>query len=116
MPCERRPPTERPRLRLLEFRPIIKGALRGFATVDLPPGLIISDIGVFCGPNGTWANLPTRPVLDASGQHKLGANGRKEYAPVMRWRNKDLAHRFSDSLTALIIAVHGAGALDGGGE
>ena len=39
-----RPPApERPRMRLVSWKPLIKGALRGFATLELPIGLKLID-------------------------------------------------------------------------
>jgi DNA-binding cell septation regulator SpoVG len=54
----------RPRMKLLGFRPLVKRSLRGFAHVELDNGLRISDIPVFAGHTGCWANLPARPQID----------------------------------------------------
>jgi hypothetical protein len=53
----------RPRMRLLRWRPLVKNSLRGFATVQLP-GLVIYDVSVFIsGGKGGWSSLGGRDVL-----------------------------------------------------
>ena len=46
------------RTMLRGFRPLVKGALRGFVTVELPCGLVLHDVAIFAGRNGPWASLP----------------------------------------------------------
>jgi hypothetical protein len=99
------------RLRLLSFKPLVKGALRGFASVEVPPGLQITDCPVTVGSNGAWATLPGKPILDREGR-QVETNGKKQYTPFAQWRDRELQRRFSDAVIALIEAEHGA--LDGG--
>jgi hypothetical protein len=93
-----RPP---PRMQLIAWRPLVKGALRGFATVELPNGLRIFDIAVFANPNGVWANLPARPLLE-DGRHKLGVDGKPLYSAVLEWRDRGLTQRFSQAVVELV--------------
>jgi hypothetical protein len=91
-----RPPPNR--VKLLGFRPFAKGALRGFARVELPSGLRISDIPVLISNGKGWASLPSTPVLDADGKHKVDINNKRQHVPVLEWRDRDLAARFSDAV------------------
>jgi hypothetical protein len=70
------------RLRLVSFKAVPKGPLRGFCTVELPPGLILSDLPVMIGNAGLWVALPGKPVLDETGRHKRDVNGKPEYQPM----------------------------------
>jgi Protein of unknown function (DUF3987)/DnaB-like helicase N terminal domain len=88
--------TERPRPRLITWRPLIKSTLRGFATVRLPSGLKIFDCAVFVGRNGPWTALPATPQVDIDGRVKLDASGRPLYAPVLEWVSRDQQQRFSE--------------------
>ncbi len=89
---------DRPRMRLVSFKPVTKGNLRGFAAVELPIGLTIFDCRILVGNNGPWAVLPSKPVLGSEGRD-VKPDGRKgQYAPVLLWRSKDRASRFSISL------------------
>ncbi len=76
---------DRPRMRLLSWKPMRKGTLRGFATVELPIGLRIFDCPVLTAKNGPWAVLPSKPVLDADGQHVKPGGRKGQYAPVRKW-------------------------------
>jgi hypothetical protein len=54
--------------RLIEFQPLTKGALCGFAIIE------------------PWASLPSKPQLDKDGRQKIGTNGRAAYVPFLEWR------------------------------
>ncbi|HEY1430796.1 MAG TPA: hypothetical protein VGF39_04090 [Stellaceae bacterium] len=91
------------RLRLVSFKEVVKGSLRGFCTVELPPGLIVTDLPVMIGNNGSpWVALPGRPVLDETGRQKRDVNGKAEYQPILRWASRELSDRFSARVISLI--------------
>ena len=87
--ASRGPRSDRPpRTRLLAWKRLAKGSMRGFTAIELPIGLRINDCPILVGPNGAWANLPSRPVLDREGRH-VKPDGRKgQYAPALEWRDK----------------------------
>jgi hypothetical protein len=93
----------RPHMRLVSFKPIAKGGLLGLATVELPSGLKLIDCAILRGQNGTWAALPSRPILDNAGRHAK-PSGKGQYTPAAAWRDRDLQNRWSDSVIALIEA------------
>jgi DNA-binding cell septation regulator SpoVG len=96
-------PPARARLRLVSFKPIAKGQLRGFCTIELPPGLILSDLPVMIGSDGNlWVALPSKPVLDESGRHKRDVNGKPEYQPIGKWVSRQLSDQFSARVISLI--------------
>lgn len=95
------PAAQRPRMRLLSWKPISKGSLRGFATVELPIELKLVDCPIFVGPNGPWSALPSKPVLDCEGR-QARPSGKPQFAPVVEWRNRGLAERFSAAVIALV--------------
>jgi hypothetical protein len=98
------------RLRLIEFRPLVKGALRGFATVALPIGLEISDIPVLVAHGKAWASLPSKPQLNQDGTPRRGTDNKILYAAILKWRDPNLKNRFSDAVVALVRERHPAGA------
>jgi hypothetical protein len=72
------------------------------------------DLAAIVGAKGAaWATLPSKPQL-AAGRHKLDANGRRLYVPVVEWITKDLRDRFSQAVVELVLAEHPS-ALDGEG-
>jgi hypothetical protein len=98
-----RPPPHRMLLR--KWRPMRRNTLRGFADVELTSGLQIDDIAVHTREGRAWASLPARPMLDQDGQHVL-RDGRPQYAPILRWRTRDLADRFSAAVVELVRRAH----------
>jgi hypothetical protein len=69
------PPAERPRMRLI--KPLNKGALAGFAVVELPIGLRILDVPILVGRNDAcWASLPARPQIDPEGRVRRDERGK----------------------------------------
>jgi hypothetical protein len=98
------PSSDRPRMRLISWKPLIKGSLRGFVSVELPIGLKLIDCPVLIGPNGPWASLPSKPVLDREGRHAR-PDGKPQFAPVLEWRSRELGDRFSAAVVALVRAA-----------
>jgi hypothetical protein len=56
--------------------------------------------------NSRWATLPSRPVLDAGGMQMIDPNGKKQFAPFLRWKTADLSTRFRAVVVELIVEHH----------
>jgi hypothetical protein len=102
---EPRPAARSAPLQLMDFQPLRKGALRGFATVELPIGLRIRDVPVFVGANGAFAALPRKPSLDRERRQRT-IGGALAYEPVLEWRSRDLADRFAAAVVDLVRQAH----------
>ena len=100
-PHELRERAEWPRMRLVSWKALVKRTLRGFATVELK----LVDRPIFVGPNGPWAALPSKPVLDCEGRQARPV-GKPQFAPVVEWQNRGLADRFSAAVIALVEGAH----------
>ena len=107
--------TSKPRMRLIEWKAFHKNTLRGFASVELPNGLVIRDITVHDKDGKRWAGLPSKPVLDSDGRHVSNHAGHKQYSALLGWRDRDLSNRFSAAVVELVRSEH-PGDLDGGGQ
>lgn len=99
------PAAERPKTKLVSWKTLIRGSLRGFASVELPIGLTISEIPVLVGQNGAWAALPSKPVLDRDGRHRL-VGGKPVYSTILSWETRDLADKFSLAVVELVRQAH----------
>lgn len=89
-------------LRLLGFKPLKKGGLLGFATVELPIiGLTIADCPVQSSHGRIWCALPSKPVLDQTGQH-VKINGKGQYAAILKWRDRQISDHFSERVVELV--------------
>jgi CHC2 zinc finger len=98
----------RPRKRLVSWKPITKGSLRGFATVELPIGLKL-DCAVFVGINGAWARPPAKPQLDKDGRQRnhcfaCGAHG-EVIEFLRRYDNPDCGSAVVKLASALAAAI-----------
>jgi hypothetical protein len=96
---------DRPRMRLLSFKPMVKGALRGFSTVELPIGLKLIDCPIFVGTSGASATLPSKPVVSRDGK-RCRPDGRPQFAAILEWRDRQLSDRFSAAVVELVRAAH----------
>src|SRR4051812_19189494 len=99
--------SDRPRMRLLDWKRINKGALVGRATVLLPIGLQISDVGIFTKEGRSWAQLPSEPMRDADGQLVKDDRGKTRYRSPLKWATKELQDDWSTLLVGLVEAEHG---------
>jgi hypothetical protein len=94
------------RLRLVDWHPIKKGKVIGFALVEFPCGLRVHDVPVLQGRDGPWAALPTKPRLDAERRQQRDMEGRLTYVPVLSWTTQRLEKAFSARVVALVAAAH----------
>lgn len=97
---------ERPRLRITEWRPLIKNTLRGFCIIELPSGLIVREVSVHTKNGKAWASLPSRPQLDGDGRQVVNHAGKKQYTALLGWRDRDLSDRFSIAVIDAVLAAH----------
>jgi DNA-binding cell septation regulator SpoVG len=92
-------------LKILDWRPLTKGALRGFAKVELPSGMIISDVTILTGNNGPWASPPSKPQIGRDGTVMKDASGKIKYTPIIEFTDKATRGRWS---TAVVDALRQA--------
>jgi hypothetical protein len=92
---------------LLDWRPCRRNTLRGFAAIELPTGLRVSEIPVHVTAGRAWAGLPARPIVDTgTGAVLRDERDRIRYAPLLTWRTRDLADRWSAGVIGLVRAAH----------
>jgi hypothetical protein len=103
----------RPAMRLLGWKSLVKGSLRGFATAELPAGLRIHEIPVLSSNGKTCATFPSRPVLDREGR-QVETNAKRQYSAMLEWRSRELGDAFSTKVIELVRQAH-RDALDGEG-
>ncbi len=94
-----------------DWRPLRKGALRGFVTATLPSGMILHEISVLETNGKAWCSPPSKPMVDRDGRVMLDDNGKRRYSPIIEFSSKEIRDRFSASVIAALLAAH-PGALD----
>ena len=92
---------------LLEWKPIVRNSLRGFATVRLGRSLSINDVAVHSSNGKRWASLPSKPIVDRDGMVKKNEAGKTQYAPLLAWLDRQSADKFSEGVIAAVEASYG---------
>jgi len=93
-------------LEIVEWKPMSRNSLRGFATVRLRNGLVIKDVTVHASHGKRWASLPSKPLVDKDGNAQRGQDGKIRYVPMLEWPSRDVSDRFSEAVVAAIEAAH----------
>ena len=93
-------------IRILDWRPLRRNSLLGFAKVELPSGMVIADVTVLNGERGPWASPPSKPMLDRDGIVLRDEKGKIRYQPIIEFTSKAIRDRFSDQVTAALRASH----------
>jgi hypothetical protein len=87
----------------LEFRPMVKNTLRGFASVKIPSiGLIIKDITVHEKNGKRWAGLPARPMISKDGRAMIGDDGKVQYQQLLNFTSRHTADAFSQAVINVV--------------
>jgi hypothetical protein len=95
------------RLRLISWRPLRQGRVRGFASVEVFGCLTIRDCPLLVDDQGrVWASLPAKPELDRTGHCRTGTRGERLYTEIISWKSRRLKDAFSERLVSLVRAAH----------
>lgn len=93
------------KLKVWKWTPVRRGALAGFASVELSIGLRLFDLPVFSsGKSGPWVGLPRRPQLDRERRQRIDINGNPEFELVAEWRDRATSEAFSRAVLAELLA------------
>jgi hypothetical protein len=104
------PPEPKPSgLICTNWRPLNRGSLRGFATIEIPTWhLEIRDIPVHVSEGKWWTSLPARPLLDADHKPIIDEKtGKIIYATVLRFTDIDARVRFSQAVPRAVETFAG---------
>lgn len=88
-------------LALLEWKPMNRNSLRGFATIRYG-SLKIRDVSVHNSSGKRWANMPSKPMMGADGNAQKDTNGKIKYVPILEWESRDASDRFSEEVLAAV--------------
>jgi hypothetical protein len=91
-------------IEILDFRPVERNTLRGFAKIKvrLWGGLVVDGIAIHTKNERSWAQLPAKPMLDRDGNVVREDDGRIRYVKMLGFDDRDVSDNFSrDVLNAL---------------
>jgi hypothetical protein len=98
---------------LLDWRPVRKNSLRGYAKILLGRALMVDDVAVHVTNGRGWASLPSKPVI-IGGVHAIDPKtGKPGWKPNLEWTSDTARYRFSDSVVRAVLESH-PGALEDG--
>jgi DNA-binding cell septation regulator SpoVG len=90
----------------IKFRPLEKGALRGFADLKLDSGLVLHDCMLIESGDRRWVNLPSKQMLDKDRQLVM-KDGKVVYTPIVSIADKTRRELFSNTALNAIDAFRG---------
>jgi DNA-binding cell septation regulator SpoVG len=93
-------------LRVLEWRPLHKNSLRGFAKIELPSGMILAAVTILTGANGAWASPPSKPMIGRDGIVMKDADGKARYTPIIEFTSKERRDKFSAAVIEALRVTH----------
>jgi hypothetical protein len=92
-------------IEITEFRPLVRGALRGFVTLRVPEwGIRIHDCTVCVSGDAAWVSPPGRSSVDSGGTALRGDDGKIKYAQTVSFDSRERRSSFSDAAIAALLA------------
>jgi hypothetical protein len=89
--------------RILDWKPVRRNSLLGFAKVEFPSGLVIGDVTVLTSELGPWASPPSKPMISGEGVVMKDAGGKIRYVP---FKSKEIRSRWSSAVIEAMRAAH----------
>ena len=89
-----------------DWKPVVRNTLRGFCTVTLPSGLILSEVAVHIDGAKSWAMPASKPMISREGTVMRDQAGKVRYAPIISFTSKELRDRFSGQVIEALLAVY----------
>ncbi len=93
-------------LKILDWRPMPRNSLLGFAKVEFPYGLVINDVTILKGERGPWASPPSKPMVSRDGAVLKGDDGKLRYVAMIEFASKEIRTRWSSSVIEAMRAAH----------
>lgn len=84
-----------PAITISDFKPINAGAMRGFADVHLPSGMILHRCSIFAKDGKAWASPPSKQVIGRDGVVQKTAEGKARYEPTVSFVDRATQERWS---------------------
>lgn len=93
-------------VKILDWREMRRNSLLGFAKVELPSGMVISDVTILSGEHGPWASPPSKPMVGRDGAVLKDAAAKVKYQAIIEFASKDIRTRWSDAVIAAMKIAH----------
>jgi hypothetical protein len=90
---------------ILNFKPLTKNTLRGFATVRFPSGLVMHEIGIHTSHGRAWAAPPARPMVK-DGRQLADDAGKARWQCLIEFADKATRDAWSTQVIAALNLQH----------
>jgi hypothetical protein len=104
--AHRNEPPQRPKARLISWRPLHKNTLRGFAAVRFPSAIEVFKIGIHRAGERTRASPPGEPWLDASGAAIRDDRGKIKYTALIAFVSHGVRSRWGRAVIDALLEVY----------
>jgi hypothetical protein len=89
-----------------DFKPIRAGALRGFADVHLPSGMILHRCSIFAKDDKAWASPPSKQVVGRDGSVQRTGDGKIRYEQAVSFIDRATQERWSAGVIEALQAAY----------
>lgn len=93
-------------VKVLDWRPMPRNTLRGFAKLEFPSGMVISDVVILQSERGPWASPPSKPMISRDGSAMKDDAGKIRYVPVIEFVDRATRERWSDAVITALRESH----------
>lgn len=94
-----------PRAKLIDWRPMNKNSLLGFAKVQFSSGLIIAEIAVHRSGSRLWAQPPSRPWIENNAL-VIDERGKPKYTPLISFAHHGVQASWSRQVLRALRESH----------
>jgi hypothetical protein len=89
-----------------DFKSIPAGAMRGFADVLLPSGMILHRCSIFAKDDKAWASPPSKQIIGRDGTVQRTADGKTRYEPTVSFVDRATQERWSAAVIDALILTY----------
>ncbi len=89
------------RVRVLEWRPLARGSLVGFCSVQFASGMIVREIALHRMGTRAWASPPARPWTKGN-ELVLDENGKLKWQPLIDFATHGVRASWSHQIVAAL--------------
>ena len=91
---------------VIDFTPVVKNTLLGFAKVRTPSGIVFHDVAIHRQGDAAWASPASKPMLNRDGQHMKDVAGKSQWTPIISFTSKELRDKFSAEVIDAVRVSH----------
>ncbi len=91
-------------VRILEFVPVVRNSLRGFAKVEFPSGLIFHDVAIHGRDGVWWASPASKLMIGRDAVPMRAADGKLQYIPIVTFKTRERRDLWSNAIIEALRA------------